>query len=117
VPVPPGRRGLYRRRGGRRGRACWHLQGGVAGQDRLLQAAQLRAWLQAELVPQRAPCGPVVGERLGLPAGPVAGEHQLRLQPFPYRVGGAQLAQQPVVRTASELGLDPVLHGDQPQLL
>ena len=78
---------------------------------RRVQPAQLRTRLAGRLL--------VDGERVGRPAGPGQGEHQLGAQPFPGGMFGhqrAQLADQVGVPPGGQLGVDAVL-GDGVPLL
>jgi hypothetical protein len=68
-------------------------QGGIVGQDRLVQRAQLGTEVDAQFLGEDL-AGPAVGvQRLGGPPGPVQGEHQLRPHPLPQRVFGGQRDQ------------------------
>ena len=76
-------RGWTRRLGCRRGcrggcrRLCGQLERGVLLKDLPLELAQRRGRLDSELVGELAPEDLVAGERFGVPAGAVQGEHVL----------------------------------------
>ncbi len=96
------------------------LERRFVAQDRLLQALQLLARLEAELLRQLAPRGAVGVECLGLPARAVQREHQLAAKRLPER--GArherlELADELGVAPEREVGLDALLEDRQPQLL
>ena len=82
-----------------------------------MQLAEGRARLDPELVHQRA-AGVLVGlERLGLPAGAIEREHQLRAQPLAQRILGderLQLADELGVAAGLEVGVDALLEHGQP---
>ena len=66
-----------RRRGGAAG-AAREVERRVLGEDRRLEALQLAPGVQAELLDERVAGAPVGVERVGLAAGAVEREHQLR---------------------------------------
>ena len=110
-----GRHGGGGRRRRRRG-----PQGRVVAQDRPLQLAEGRRRLQAELVEQQLPDLAVGLEGLGLAAAAVEGEHELAAEPLAQRLLGDQaleLADQLGPGAQGQVGLDPLLHTDQAQLL
>jgi hypothetical protein len=84
-----------------------------------VQAAQLRRGVDAELFRQDGP-GPLVGQqRIGLSAGPVQGQQQLRPKPLPQRLLAhqpLQLGHQLPVAPQPQIGLNAILHGHQAQL-
>ena len=86
----------------------------------MLQLLQRRRRLQAELVVE-PPAEPVVrGERLGLAAGAVEGEHELAVRRLAQRVGGddaLELRDRVGVAAEREPGLDPLLPAREPELL
>ena len=94
-------------------------QGGVAGEDLLMQPPQLLAGLHAQLIYQH-PAGLLVGgQRVGLTAAAVQGQHPERGEPFPQRLGSAppsQLAGQLRVPAQRQAGLGVPLRRLQPQL-
>src|SRR6266540_3298331 len=69
------------------------VERGVLREDCLLQALQPDARLDAELVDQGLPGGAVGGQRLGLPAAAVQGEHELAVQVLAQRVLAHQRLQ------------------------
>ncbi len=79
-----------RRRGGQVAAAPRRDRGGgdrgVVREDRLLQPAQLGAWLERHLLGEHAPGLAVSLERVGLAAAAIEREHQLPPQPLPERV-------------------------------
>jgi hypothetical protein len=90
-------------------RGAEQLQHRVLGEDRLLQALQPQARLDAELVHQDAAGGPIGGQRVRLPARAVQREHELAVQVLAQRVGAhqrVQLADQLQVPAEDELRLD-----------
>ncbi len=100
----------------RRGRP----QGRVVAEDGPLQLAQGWGRLQAELLQQQLPDLAVGLQGVGLAAGAVQGEHQLAAEPLAQRLLGDQaleLADQLGPGAEGQVGLDPLLHADQPQLL
>jgi hypothetical protein len=109
--------------GGRLGR---HLGGGeqvehrVLGEDGLLQALQADARLDAQLVDQRQAGRAVGGQRLGLPAAAVQGEHQLAVQVLAERMlpdQRLQLTDQLLVAAEVQVGLDARLQGHHAELV
>ena len=84
-----------------------------------MQPAQLRPGVDAELLDQDRP-GPLVGQqRIGLPTRAVQGQQQLGPQPLPQRLLADQpfqLGHQLPVAAQPQVGLDPILQRDQPQL-
>ena len=76
--------------------------------------------LEAQLVHERAPRVLVGLERLGLTAGAVEGEHELRAHPLPVRVRRREpleLADQLRVAAERQVGVEAVLDRGQAQLL
>ena len=79
-----------------------------------------RGRLQAELFQQQLPDLAVGLQGVGLAAGAVQGEHELAAEPLAQRLVGDQaleLADQLGPGAEGQVGLDPLLHADQPQLL
>ena len=70
----------------RRGRKRCGDQRRVLCEDRALEVAQCRAWLDAQLVDQRAPGVLIRLQRLGLAPGPVQRPHELAAQPLAQRM-------------------------------
>ena len=66
------------------------IQGGVLAQDAGVQVAERRARLDGQFVGQDRAQVTVGAQRVGLPAGPVQGEHPQRPEPFAQRVGRGQ---------------------------
>ena len=62
-------------------------------ENRPLELAERRAWLDAELVGERPARVPVGGECILLAAGAVEREHELLAQPLAVGLGGDQLAE------------------------
>jgi len=92
----------------------------VLAQDRLFELAQLHPRLEAELLCETLARAAVHLERLGLPAGAVEREHQLRAQPFAQRLLFGQLLELSDERRMTagvELGVDSILDGCEARLL
>ncbi len=110
-----GRGGLGRvRRGRAGGRRPRRVEARVLGEDRLMEGAQPRPGLDAELVDERRPGRRVRRERLRLAAGAVQREHLPAAEPLAQRVlgdEGLELAGQPGGAAALEVGVDPGLQG------
>ena len=66
------------------------IQGRVLAQDAGVQVAERRARLDGQFVGQDRAQVTVGAQRVGLPAGPVQGEHPQRPEPFAQRVGRGQ---------------------------
>src|ERR687898_1021099 len=95
-------------------------QRGILCQDRPLQLPERRAWLDPQLIDQRAASRLVALERVGLAAAPVQREHQLQVEALANRVLAHQrfeLADQRRVLAEREVRLDSVLERGQPVLL
>ncbi len=107
-------------RAGRRGGRCRRqLQRRVGGQDLVVQAPQLAAGLDAEVLGQRAAGVVEDGQGFGLPARAVQGEHLQGAHPFPVRVQRGQPGQlrHPVgVLAEAQPDLDTPFEHGQPQL-
>ena len=89
-------------------------------EDLLVQALQLGAGLDADLLHQPGARVAVGGERLRLPAGAVEREHALGVQVLAQRVGRderVELADHLDVAAGLEVGVDRHLGRAQPQLL
>ena len=85
------------------------VQRRVLAQDRLVQAPQLRAGLDADLLDQRARACAVGVERLGLPPAAVEREHALGVQALAQRLLAHQrveLADDLAVAAGGEVALD-----------
>ena len=92
----------------------WRRQGRVVDEDRVLELAELRPLLEAELVPEQLPRRPEAGEGLGLPAAPVERTRELTTEPFVERMLGDQgleLPDQFDVTAERELRVEKVLLG------
>ena len=119
----PGRRRrlavpFSRSRGRRRRRAPFEL--GSLGEDRALEALELRARLQPELAREQPPAVAVGLKRVRLPPTAVQREHPLAPEALAHRVGGherAELADDFAMAAETKQGLDPVLCRAKPQLL
>ena len=88
-------------------RSDLHLERGVLAQDRVLQAAELRAGLDADLLHQHAARLLIRLERLGLPPAAVQREHALRVQALAQGVLGddrVDLARDLQVTAGGEVG-------------
>nr|WP_246086001.1 hypothetical protein [Pseudonocardia hydrocarbonoxydans] len=115
----PGGGPLRLRGGGRQRRRSRPVDARVLRADRLLQAAQLRAGVDAQLVAQQVAAGAGGAQRVGLAPGAVQREHQRSPQPLPQRVHRHQRLQlgDRRVRTAGrEQGLDVPFQRHDPQL-
>jgi hypothetical protein len=109
------RRGLELRRQLRR-----EVQPRVLAQDRLLQAPQLRAGLDADRLDQHGARVAVGMQRRCLAAAAVQREHPQRVQPFAERLAGDQrveLADHVRVAPGGEVLADRLLDRPEPQLL
>ncbi len=92
----------------------------VLAEDRGLELAELRAGVDAELLDEGLARGAVGGERVGLPAGAVEREHELRARPLAEWLRGderLELGDELRVAPEREVGLDPLLERDGAQLL
>jgi hypothetical protein len=90
------------------------------GEDGSLQVLEGLARLQPELLGQHISRLPVALQRVGLAARAVEREHQLCPQPFPQRMLGdecLELADDHVVTSEGKVGVEPLLHDREPQLL
>jgi hypothetical protein len=108
-------RAVWRRRDGRRrGRL------GILAQDRQLQIAQPRRRLDAQLLVEPPAEALVGGERLGLAARAVEGEHELAVRALAQRVRRDQqleLGDELAGRAAGEIRLDALLQAVQSQVI
>lgn len=96
------------------------LQGRVVPQDRPLEVPECRTRLEAELADEDTARVAVRGERVGRPAGPVQGQHQLSARAFPQRFGLDQrleLGDQLGVAPQRQLGLHQLLTRRHAELL
>ena len=92
----------------------------VLAQDLLVQAAELRPGIEAELVGQPVAQPVEVGQGVGLPAGAVEREQQRGLQPLAKRLvrgQGGELAQDELVPAEGEVGPDGQLLGVDAQVV
>ena len=108
---------LHRRPGERR---LLEQERVVLAEDRGLELAELRAGVDAELLDEGLARGAVGGERVGLPAGAVEREHELRARPLAQRLGldeRLELGDELGVAAQREVGLDALLDDDGAQLL
>jgi hypothetical protein len=95
-------------------------QRGIAGQHAVVQALELRARFDPELLDQHVARLPVAVQSLGGPSAAVQGEHQLGMEALAQRVPLRQIAQlrHDVLMPAEiQVGLDADLERLQPQLL
>jgi hypothetical protein len=107
------------------GRQRAEQQRAIGLQDLLVQVAQQRAGLDAQLVDQLPPRRAVGGQRGGLLPGPVQREHEQLVQPLPQWLGRGQrlqldhdLAVPPQVQVRVNPGLERVQpHLGQPRHL
>ena len=92
----------------------------ILREDLLVQPPERGAGLDAEPVDEGRACRLVRLERLGLPARPVQGEHQLGTEVLAERVQAderLELADQLRVASVREIELDPLLDARQAKLL
>lgn len=95
------------------------LEGGVLGDDGLLQAAQLRAGLEAQLLTEDCSTALVRPQGVGLALAAVQRDHPLSPEPLPQRVLGDQafeLGHGRAVAPLSHPGVDAVLLRLDPSL-
>jgi hypothetical protein len=95
-----------------------HVQRRVLHEDRSLDALELYARLEAELVDQELPRPAIDIEALGLSSAPVQREHELRTEALAVRMlenKRLQLGDEPELPAERELGVDARLYGLQPQ--
>ena len=114
---PPKPTARIERRCGPRG--C-EVERGILAEDGLLQLLERGAGIDPELVDERLSRDPVVLERLGLAAGPVLREHELRQQALAQGVLGderLELGHELGVLAEREVGVDPPLDRQQVQIL
>ena len=117
-PAGAGRGGTATGRGRRR-LGQQQVERRILREHRALELLQLATGLEPEVLHQRPPGVAERVERLGLAAGSVEREHQLRVEPLAVRVLGdqrLQLAGHGDVLTQLELDLDALLDGGQLQL-
>ncbi len=98
----------------------WRLELCVLAQDRPLEALELRARVDPELLGQRPAGVAVDAERVGLAARAVKRQHELPAQTLAQRVLTDQrlkLADERGVEAEGEIGLDPLLERGEAQLL
>jgi hypothetical protein len=91
----------------------------LAAEDVVVEAFQHRARPQPQLPAERLPQALELGERLGLPAAAVQGEHLAAAQALPERMRPHPLGEhvgELRVPPEVELGLGPVLERGQPQV-
>ena len=107
-------------RSGARPERTRRLEPGIVVEDHVLELPQLGARGQTQLVAQQRARLAVGGQRVGLPAGAVQGEHQLGAQSLLQR----GLRDQPLELdhhlgrvTERKLGVDPLHLGEQAKLL
>jgi hypothetical protein len=115
----PGRVARHRVGADRHRRRPRPVHGGVLGEHGPLQALQLGAGVDAQLVAQQLPAARVRRERVGLAAGAVQREHQRPPQPLPQGVHRHQPLQlgHGVLRPArGQHRLDVALQRHRPQL-
>ena len=123
LPGGAGRLGARRRlRRGRPRKSRWGGGGErfVLLEDRALEATQLLARLQPELVDEQAASLLVCRERVRLAPGPVQRQHQLAAQALAQRVlpdEPLELGHELGVPAELEIGVDPLLQRCQPLLL
>ena len=114
----PGRRPADAGRGSAPGVGGTQVEGRLVAQDRPLEAGQVDARIDAELVAEQHP-GPFEGpERLGLPTGPVQADHQLLPSPLPQWLVVDQVLERGDGRGPQlELGIGSGFQGELAQLL
>ena len=94
--------------------------GRFVAQDRCLQHAQVRRWLDPEALDERAAGAAVGGERVRLAAGAIEGEHMLAPQSLVQGVllGQARrLARGSWMSPTREVGLEPVAQAAEASIL
>jgi hypothetical protein len=99
---------------------CGAVQRGVLTQDAGMQVAERRAGLDGQFVGQDRAQVTVGAQRVGLPAGPVQGEHPQRPEPFAQRVGRGQRLEfhdRVAVLAAFQQRLGPRFERGEPQFL
>jgi hypothetical protein len=92
----------------------------VVAQDRALELSQLLARLQAQLVGEQRPGALIRGQRVGLPFGAIEREHELAPVPFPERLllgETLDLRNELDMASEGEVGVDPLLDADEPELV
>ena len=100
-------------------RGCRRVEGGLLPEDLALEALQLGARLDPELLDEDAARVLVGGERLRLPARAIESEHQLPPEALAKRVPGdedLELADQIAGLPAREVEVDPRLEGHEAKL-
>jgi hypothetical protein len=110
VPWPGSRRLTSRR----------DIKRGIAGQDALMEPLQIRSRFDAKFGGEPGARLAKHGERVGLPAAAVAGEHQQPDQPLPQRVlrhRGRQPGDRVLMAPAVKQRREPVFRGIQPLFL
>ncbi len=95
-------------------------QRGIVGEDRLLQALELRSGTQTELAVERPDRVAVGIQRLALTPGPIQREHELPAQALAQRLRRHepfQLAHELGTAAHREIGLDAILDRGRAQVL
>jgi hypothetical protein len=93
---------------------------GILHEDPALQLAKLRPGLEPQVLDQARAPGAKSGQRVGLAAGPVERKHELPERALAERVLSherLQLGHEGTVAPERQLGVDPLLDGEQPPLL
>nr|WP_256862102.1 hypothetical protein [Microbispora sp. GKU 823] len=115
----PGRDGRHRRGGGGEQGGPGAVEVRRLAEDGLLEPPQLGAGLQAQFPGEQLPDPAQGGEGVGLPSGPVEGEHEQAPQPLPVGVVLHQAFEVGHARSRvaeRQPGLEPVLGGRGAQL-
>ena len=116
----PQRRRPRARSRARRRNALRRRQRRIVGEHRLLEALQSLARLEAQLLGEQAARLVVDTQRVGLSAGAIEREHQLpakALAQWMLRNESLQLRSDVGVAAESQIGLEPLLHCAEPQLV
>ena len=120
-PVAGGRRGHPDRLGvGRRRRRRGMIEGRILVEDAVLQLGQAGRRVDPQLVAERGSQLLEGRERLGVPSLAVQRQHQLAARTLAQRVARHERLQLPhdvAMAAERELRIDPVLDGDEPQLV
>src|SRR5215207_11739282 len=101
---------------GRRGM----VEGRILVEDAVLQLGQARRWVDPQLIAERGAQLLVGRERLGVASLPVQRQHQLATRTLAERVArheGLELPGELAMAAERELGVGPVLDGDEPELV
>src|SRR5919204_3333977 len=98
---------------------AWCGQGGVVREDCRFERAQLRPWLDADLLDETPAGAPECEQRVTLPTTAVEREHQLVPVPLSKRMfvhESLELGGHLALQAQRQVGIDPGLEGGQPHL-